>query len=165
MTDLIDNPTATGIATCTPLGAFADASYAMLTGQNEQIELRRPLLGARRDARHRAQAHRPQRPADRPPSTSHNPFDRRSRRFLSMSASHNPNIDLQVSRGGGPYLQINARTIDDTYGAIVMAELAALRDKFPAVRVDVHLRAQTRPTPAQMARLINTELDRNEIWD
>jgi hypothetical protein len=46
-----------------------------------------------------------------------------------------------------------------------MAELAALREEFPAVRVDVHLRTQTRPTPAQMARLINAELDRNEIWD
>jgi hypothetical protein len=82
-----------------------------------------------------------------------------------MAAPSNPNIDLQVSRGGGLYLHINGRTVDDTYGAIVMAELAALREHFPDVRVDVQLRAHTRPSPAQMARLINTELDRNEIWD
>jgi hypothetical protein len=45
-----------------------------------------------------------------------------------------------------------------------MAELAHLREEFPAVRVDVDYRCATRPTPAIMARLINTELDRNEIW-
>jgi hypothetical protein len=38
MSDLVDNPTATGIATCTALGAFAGGSYAMLIGQDEQIE-------------------------------------------------------------------------------------------------------------------------------
>ena len=38
--------------------------------------------------------------------------------------------------------------------AIVMAELAALRDEFPAVRVDVAYRSGSRPTPAAMARLI-----------
>jgi hypothetical protein len=82
-----------------------------------------------------------------------------------MSAPHNPNIDLEVSRGSGLHLHINGRPVDNTYGAIVMAELAALREEFPAVRVEVHLRAATQPTPAEMARLINTELDRNEIWD
>jgi hypothetical protein len=82
-----------------------------------------------------------------------------------MSAPYNPNIDLEVGRGAGLYLQINDRPVDNAYGAIVMAELAALRDEFPAVRVDVTYRTATRPAPAAMARLINTELDRNEIWD
>ncbi len=80
-------------------------------------------------------------------------------------AAYNPNIDLEVSRGGGLHLHINGRPVDDTHGVMVMVELAALREEFPAVRVEVHLRAATRPTPAEMARLINTELDRNEIWD
>lgn len=84
---------------------------------------------------------------------------------LSMSAPYNPNIDLHVGRGSGLHLQINDRPVDNTYGAIVMAELAGLRDEFPAVRVVVTYRCATRPTPAIMARLINTELDRNEIWD
>ena len=82
-----------------------------------------------------------------------------------MSAAYDPNIDLQVGRGAGLYLQINGRPVDNTYGAIVMAELAVLRDEFPAVRVDVAYRSASRPTPAAMARLIATELDRNEIWD
>ena len=82
-----------------------------------------------------------------------------------MSAPYNPNIDLHVGRGGGLYLQINGRPVDNTYGAIVMAELAALREEFPAVRVDVTYRCASRPPPAIMARLIDTELDRNEIWD
>jgi hypothetical protein len=82
-----------------------------------------------------------------------------------MSAPYNPNIDLHVSHGGGLHLDINGRPVDNTYGTIVMAELAALREQFAAVRVDVHLHAQNRPTPAQTARLINIELDRNQIWD
>jgi hypothetical protein len=82
-----------------------------------------------------------------------------------MSAAYNPNIDLQVGRGHGLHLNINGRPVDNTYGAIVMAELAHLREEFPAVRVDVAYRCATRPTPLTMARLINTELDRNEIWD
>jgi hypothetical protein len=54
--------------------------------------------------------------------------------------------------------------VDNTYGAIVMAELAELCE-FPDVRVDVQLRTRTQPSPAVMARLIATELDRNEICD
>jgi hypothetical protein len=38
MTDLLNNPTATGIATGAALGAFAGGSYAMLTGHDENIE-------------------------------------------------------------------------------------------------------------------------------
>jgi hypothetical protein len=82
-----------------------------------------------------------------------------------MSAPNNPDIAVEVSRGAGLYLTVNGRAVDNTYGAIVMAELAALRPEFPAVRVDVDLRAGTRPSPAAMAHLINVELDRNEIWD
>ena len=82
-----------------------------------------------------------------------------------MSAPYDPNIDLHVGHGAGLYLQINGRPVDNNYGAIIMAELAALRDEFPAVRVDVVYRSGSRPTPAAMARLIATELDRNEIWD
>ena len=74
-----------------------------------------------------------------------------------MSAPYHPSIDL--------HLQINGRPVSDTYGAIVMAELAQLREEFPAVRVDVAYRSASRPGPAAMARLIATELDRNEIWD
>jgi hypothetical protein len=55
--------------------------------------------------------------------------------------------------------------VDNGYRTIVMAELAALREEFPGVRVDVHLRTRRRPTPAEMARLIDIELDRNEIWE
>jgi hypothetical protein len=55
--------------------------------------------------------------------------------------------------------------VDDTYGAMVMAELARLREEFPAVWVDVAHRSASRPGPGAMARLIATELDRNEIWD
>ena len=62
-----------------------------------------------------------------------------------MTAPYNPNIDLEVSRGAGLYLQINGRPVDNTYGTIVMAELAALREEFPAVRVDVHLHGQLAP--------------------
>ena len=49
-----------------------------------------------------------------------------------MSAPYNPNIDLQVGRGHGLHLQINGRPVPDSYGAIVMAELAQLCD-FPDV--------------------------------
>ena len=82
-----------------------------------------------------------------------------------MSAPYNPNIDLQVGRGTGLYLQSNGRPVDNPYGAIVIAELAAVREEFPAVRVEVTYRGASRPTPAAMARLIARELDRNEIWD
>ena len=82
-----------------------------------------------------------------------------------MSTPYNPSISLEVGRGGGLQLQINGRPVDDTYGAIVMAELAVLREEFPAVRVDVAYRSASKPCPAAMARLINAELDRNEIWD
>ena len=75
-------------------------------------------------------------------------------------------IDLEVSRGVGLYLQINERPVDNNYGTIVMAELAQLRKEFPGVRVNVAYRsASPPPPPATMAQLINTELDRNEIWD
>ena len=46
-----------------------------------------------------------------------------------------------------------------------MAELAVLREEFPAVRVDVAYRSASKPSPVAMARLISAELDRNEIWD
>ena len=82
-----------------------------------------------------------------------------------MSAPYNPNIDLHVSRGVGLHLQINGRPVDNTYGAIVMAELGQLREEFPNVRVDVAYRSSARPSPTVMAQLINAELDRNEIWD
>jgi len=82
-----------------------------------------------------------------------------------MSAPHDPNIDLNVGRGAGLYLQINGRAVDNTYGAIVMAELAVLHDELRAVRIDVAYRSATRPAPAVMVGLIATELDRNEIWD
>ena len=81
-----------------------------------------------------------------------------------MSAPYNPDIDLQVGRGNGLHLQINGRPVPDSYGAIVMAELAHLCE-FPAVRVDVSYRSPQRPAPAAMARMIAAELDRNEIWD
>jgi hypothetical protein len=81
-----------------------------------------------------------------------------------MSAPYSPSIDLDVGRGGGLHLKINDRLVDDTYGAIVMAELAQLSE-FPAVRVNVHLRCRQRPSPAAMARMIAAELERNEIWD
>lgn len=68
-----------------------------------------------------------------------------------MSAPYNPNLDVQVARGSGLYLRINGRPVDDTYGAIVMAELAQLRD-FPDVRVDVDLRTSKRPTPLRWRR-------------
>ena len=61
-----------------------------------------------------------------------------------MSAPYDPNVDLQVGRGTGLYLQINGRPVDNAYGAIVMAELAAPRDEFPAVRVDVAYPSVTR---------------------
>lgn len=78
----------------------------------------------------------------------------------------NPRVDLEVSRGAGLYLQINGRPVDNTYGSIVMAELAQLREEFPAVRVDVAYRCVSPPPPpVTMAQLINTELDRNEVWD
>jgi len=81
-----------------------------------------------------------------------------------LSAPRNPNIDLQVDRGHGLHLQINGRPVPDSYGAIVMAELAQLCD-FPGVRVEVQVRARMRPAPAEMAQAIATELGRNEIWD
>jgi hypothetical protein len=81
-----------------------------------------------------------------------------------MSAPYNPNIDLQVGRGHGLHLQINRQPVPDTYGAIVMAELAHLCE-FPAVRVDVRYSCTRRSEPAAMARMIADELARNEIWD
>jgi len=81
-----------------------------------------------------------------------------------MSAPTKLDINLQVGRGRGLHLKVNGRPVEDAYGAIVMAELAALRE-FPDVRVDVAVRNRTRPTPAAMARLIAAELDKNEIWD
>jgi hypothetical protein len=59
-----------------------------------------------------------------------------------MSAPANPTIELNVSRGTGLYLHLNGRLVDDSYGAIVMAELAQLRD-FPDVRVDARPNAAT----------------------
>jgi hypothetical protein len=81
-----------------------------------------------------------------------------------MSAPYNPNIDLQVGRGHGLHLQIHRRPVPDSYGAIVMAELAHLSE-FPAVRVDVRYSCTRRPEPAAMARMIADELACNEIWD
>ena len=81
-----------------------------------------------------------------------------------MSAPYNPNIDLQVDRGHGLHLQINRQPVPDSYGAIVMAELAHLCE-FPAVRVEVRYSCSGRPEPAAMARMIADELARNEIWD
>ena len=81
-----------------------------------------------------------------------------------MSAPYNPHIDLQVARGHGLHPQINGQPVADSYGAIVMAELAQLCD-FPDVRVEVQVRARVRPPPAEMTQAIATELDRNEIWD
>lgn len=75
-------------------------------------------------------------------------------------------IDLEVSRGAGLHLEINGQPVDNTYGTMVMAELAQLREEFPAVRVDVAYRCVSPPPPpVSMAQLINTELDRDEIWD
>jgi hypothetical protein len=81
-----------------------------------------------------------------------------------MSAPANATIELNVSRGTGLYLHLNGRLVDDSYGTIVMAELAQLRD-FPNVSVDVHVRTRQRLAPAVMAQLIATELGRNEIWE
>jgi hypothetical protein len=81
-----------------------------------------------------------------------------------MSAPYNRNIDLQVRRGHGLYLQTNGQPVTDSYGAIVMAELAQLSD-FPAVQVEVRYSCTRRPEPAAMARMIADELARNEIWD
>jgi hypothetical protein len=60
-----------------------------------------------------------------------------------LSAQYNPDIDLQVGRGHGLHLQINGRSVPDSYGTIVMAELAHLCD-FPDVRVEVQVRARER---------------------
>ena len=65
-----------------------------------------------------------------------------------MSAPHNPNIDLQAGRGHSLHLQINRQPVPDSYGAIVMAELAHLCE-FPAVRVEVHYSCTRRPEPAR----------------
>ncbi|MGO9973617.1 MAG: hypothetical protein ACLP01_12610 [Solirubrobacteraceae bacterium] len=81
-----------------------------------------------------------------------------------MNSPANSTIELNVSRGTSLYLHLNGRSVHDSYGAIVMAELAQLRD-FPDVRVDIHLRSRQRPAAAAMAQLTATELDRNEIWD
>ena len=81
-----------------------------------------------------------------------------------MSAPYNPNIDLQVGRGPGLHLQINGQPVTNSYGAIVMAELAQLSD-FPAVQVEIRYSCTRRPEPAAMARMIAGELARNEIWD
>ena len=79
-----------------------------------------------------------------------------------MSAPYNPNIDLQVARGHGLHLQINGRPVPDSYGTIVMAELAHLCE-FPAVRVDVTYRCSPASGAGRHGRMIATELDRNEI--
>jgi hypothetical protein len=81
-----------------------------------------------------------------------------------MSAPYNPNIDLQVGRGHGLHLEINRQPVPDSYGAIVMGELAQLCE-FPAVRVEVRYSCNRRPEPAAIARMIADELARNEIWD
>ena len=81
-----------------------------------------------------------------------------------MIAPYNPNIDLQVGRGHGLHLEINQQPVPDSYGAIVMAELAHLCE-FPAVRAEVRYSCTRRPEPAAMARMIADELARNEIWD
>jgi hypothetical protein len=81
-----------------------------------------------------------------------------------MSAPYNPNIDLDIERGAGLHLELNGRGVDDTYGAIGMAELAQLCE-FPPVRVDVRYRRQQRQAAAAMACMIADELQRNEIWD
>jgi hypothetical protein len=81
-----------------------------------------------------------------------------------MSAPYNPDIDLEVGRGHGLHLQINRQPVPDSYGAIVMAELAQLCE-FPACRVDVSYRRHRPPEPVAMARIIADELSRNEIWD
>jgi hypothetical protein len=81
-----------------------------------------------------------------------------------VNAPEHPDIDVRVTRGRGLALQINGRPVEDTYGAMVMAELSQLHE-FPEVRVEIDLRTTHRPTAVQMARLIATELDRNEIWD
>ena len=70
-----------------------------------------------------------------------------------MSAPYNPNIDLQVGRGHGLHLQINGRPVPDSYGAIVMAELAQLCE-FPAVRVDVQLPRSAAPGAGRHGRMI-----------
>src|SRR5580700_7842657 len=99
-----------------------------------------------------------------------NPASGRARAYLvereleqDGNAAHNPSIDLQVGRGHGLHLQINRQPVPDTYGAIVMAELAHLCE-FPAVRVEVRYSCKRRPEPAAMARMIADELGRNEIW-
>jgi hypothetical protein len=51
----------------------------------------------------------------------------------------------QVSPSGGLHLWSNEQPGEDAYSEVVMAELAALREQFPAVRVDVDLRARGRP--------------------
>ncbi len=61
-----------------------------------------------------------------------------------MKSPANSSIELNVSRGTGVYLHLNGRLVHDSCGAIVMAELAQLRD-FPDVRVDVHLRSRQLP--------------------
>ena len=81
-----------------------------------------------------------------------------------MSAACNPSVEVEVGRGAGLLLQINNRAVDDTYGAIVMAELAQLCE-FPAARVEVNVRCRQRPVLAAMARLVAAELERNEIRD
>ena len=81
-----------------------------------------------------------------------------------MSAPHNPNIDLKVDRGHGLHLQINRQPVKDSYGAIVMAELAHLCE-FPTVQVEVRYSCTRRPEPAAMARMIADALARNEISD
>jgi hypothetical protein len=81
-----------------------------------------------------------------------------------MNAPYNANIDLQIGRGHGLHLQINRQPVPDSYGTIVMAELAQLCE-FPAVLVEVRYSGTRRPEPAAMARMIADELARDEIWD
>jgi hypothetical protein len=47
---------------------------------------------------------------------------------------YSPHVDLHVGRGAGLHLQINGRPVDNGYGAILMAELAALREEFRGTR-------------------------------
>jgi hypothetical protein len=38
-----------------------------------------------------------------------------------VNAPEHPDIDVRVTRGRGLQLKINGRTVEDTYGAMVMA--------------------------------------------
>jgi hypothetical protein len=79
-----------------------------------------------------------------------------------MNLSDHPSIDLDVGRGGGLRLQINDRSVDETYGAIVMAELMDLYE-LPAKQLAVNVHSRQRPIPVAMAHLIAGELERNQV--